>query len=207
MLGGPFLADLPDRAVITRGLSLDHGARVAALCAYATAEELQQALVIHARKLAAETGLTEYPEFTGALERLAAGETWPVTGDSPLGLRVRLLAAEHAAADVAAPWENRSAALTRQDRDAWRQRSRAGEAIMELIAGPPRRAARFVLAERKELGWEDQLAADLGAVDIPSGAEEAIADREGQEHYQAHGGGGAGYQTPIWPSRSTSWWS
>lgn len=204
--GGPFLADLPDRAVITRGLSLNHGAQVAALCAYATADQLQQALVIQARKLVAEAGLTEYPEFTAALERLAAGETWPVTGESPLGLRVRMLAAENAAADAAAPWENKSPALTRQDRDAWQQRWRAAEAIMELIAGPPRRAARFVLAERQELGWPDQLAADLGPVDIPPGAQDAIADEEGQEHYRAHGGG-AGYQTSIWPSGSTSWTS
>jgi hypothetical protein len=76
---------------------------------------------------------------------------------------------------------------------------------MELIAGPPRRAARFVLAERKDPGWPDRFAADLGPVDIRHGAVAATPNREAQEHYRAHGSGGAGYSVPIWPSRSTSW--
>jgi hypothetical protein len=33
----------------------------------------------------------------------------------------------------------------------------------------------------------------------------ATPNREAQEHYRAHGSGGAGYSVPIWPSRSTSW--
>jgi hypothetical protein len=205
LLGGPFLADLPDRAVITRGLSLNHGGQVAALTEFAAPDRLRPALVIQARELAAETGLTEYPEITDALDRLAAGETWPVTGDSPLGMRFRLLAAENAAGSSAPKWENRSPELTPADRAAWRHRFNAAEAIMELIAGPPRRAARFVLAERKDPGWPDRFAADLGPVDIRPGAVAATADREGQEHYQAHGSGGGGYRVPIWPSRSTSW--
>ena len=203
--GGPFLAELPDRAFITRGLSLDHGGQVAALTEFAAPDRLQPALVIQARELAAETGLTEYPEIADALDRLAAGETWQIAGESPLGMRFRLLAAENAAANSAAPWENRSSVLTPADRDAWGQRFKAAEAIMELIAGPPQRAARFVLAERKDPGWPDRFAADLGPVDIPPGATSAIADREGQEHDRAHGSGGAGYRVPIWPSRSTSW--
>ena len=35
LLGGSFLAELPDRAVVTRGLSLSHGGQVAALTAFA----------------------------------------------------------------------------------------------------------------------------------------------------------------------------
>jgi hypothetical protein len=75
---------------------------------------------------------------------------------------------------------------------------------MELIAGPPQRAARFVLAERKDPGWPPGFAADLGPVDIPRGAAAEIAALEGQEHNRAHMGG-AGYHVPIWPARSTSW--
>lgn len=202
--GGPFLAELPDRAVITSGLSLLHGGQVAALAAFAAPDRLQAALVIQARELAAETGLTDYPETAEALERLAAGETWQVTGESPIGMRFRLIAAEHTAANPAAPWENKSSVLTPADRDAWRHQFRAAEAIMELIAGPPRRAARFVLAERQDPGWPDRFAADLGPVDIPHGAADAIAGRENQGHNRAHMGG-AGYQVPIWPSRTTSW--
>ncbi len=202
--GGPFLAELPDRAFITRGLSLGHGGHVAALTAFAAPDRLQSALVIQARELATEVGLTEYPEIADALGRLAAGQTWQVTGQSPLGMRFRLLAAENTAASAATPWENRSRTLTREDQDAWRNRFRTAEAIMELISGPPRRAARFVLAERKDPGWPDQFAADLGPVDIPPGAAATIAEQEGQEHNQAHGGG-AGYHVPIWPTRSTSW--
>jgi cell wall assembly regulator SMI1 len=201
--GGPYLAELPDRAVITRGLSLNHGGRVAALTAFAAPDRLQPALVIQARELASETGLTEYPEIADALDRLAAGETWQATGESPLGMRFRLLAAENAAVSSAAPWENRSSVLTPADRAAWVHRFRAAEAIMELIAGPPQRAARFVLGERKDPGWPDRFAADLGPVDLPPGAAGAIADQESQEHNRAHGG--AGYRIPIWPSRSTSW--
>jgi hypothetical protein len=201
--GGPFLPELPDRAVITRGLSLDHGGQVAALTAFAAPDRLQSALVTQARELAAETGLTDYPEIADALDRLTAGQTWQVTGESPLGMRFRLLAAENAAAN--APWQNRSSVLTREDQAAWGNRFKAAEAIMELITGPPRRAARFVLGERKDPGWPDRFAADLGPVDIPDGAAAAIADAEAQEHYRAHGGGGAGYRIPIWPSRSTSW--
>jgi hypothetical protein len=204
LLGGPFLAGLPDRAVITRGLSLDHGGQLAALTAFAAPDRLQPALVTQARALAAETGLSEYPEIAGALGRLAAGETWQVTGDSPLGMRFRLLAAEKAAAGPVSPWENRSSVIMPEDAAAWRDRFRAAEAIMELITGPPRRAARFVLAERKDAGWPDRFAADLGPVDIPHGAAGAIAEQEAQEHNRAHGGG-AGYMVPIWPSRSTSW--
>lgn len=198
--GGPFLAELPDPAVVTRGLSLDHGGQVAALTVFAAPDRLRPALVVQARELAAEAGLTGYPEITAALDRLAAGETWPVTGESPLGMRIRLLAAEHGAASRATPWENPSEVLTTADRDAWKHRFRAAEAIMELIAGPPERAARFVLGERKDPGWPDRFAADLGPVDIPDGAAAATADREGQEHYRAHGSGGAGYRVPIWPS-------
>jgi hypothetical protein len=200
LLGGPFLAELPDRAVVTRGLSFDHGPQIAALTAFAAPDRLQSALVIQARELAAETGLTDYPEIGPALDRLAAGETWRVTGASPLGLRLRLLAAEHAAAGLAPPWENRSLAPTNADRVAWKNRYRAAEAIMELIAGPPRRAARFVLAERPDPGWPHRFAADLGPVDIPPGAASAIADEEAQEDYRAHGSGGAGYRVPVWPS-------
>jgi cell wall assembly regulator SMI1 len=202
--GGPFLAELPDRAFITRGLSLDHGGQVAALTAFAAPDQLQPALVTQARELATETGLTEYPEITDALDRLAAGQTWQVTGESPLGMRFRLLAAENTAASAAMAWENRNRTITREDQDAWRNRFRAAEAIVELISGPPRRAARFVLAERKDPGWPGQFAADLGPVDIPPGAAATIAGQEGQEHNQAHGGG-AGHQAPIWPNRSTSW--
>jgi hypothetical protein len=202
--GGPFLADLPDRAVITRGLSLNHGGQVAVLTEIAAPDRLQAALVIQARELAAETGLTEYPEIGAALDRLAAGETWKVTGDSPLGMRFRLLAAEHAAASVAAPRQHKSHALTREDQNTWKHRFRAAEAIMELIAGPPRRAARFVLGERQDPGWPDRFAADLGPVDTQTATAEGAAKREAREHNQAHTGG-AGYQVPIWPSRSTSW--
>jgi hypothetical protein len=202
--GGPFLAELPDRAFITRGLSLSHGPQVAALTAFAVPDRLQSALVIQARELVAETGLTEYPEITDALDRLTAGETWQVTGESPLGMRFRLLAAEKTAADQATPWQNRSSVLTPADEGAWRDRFKAAEALMELIAGPPRRAARFVLGERKDPGWPDRFAADLGPVDIPDTAAAAIADQEEQEHNRAHGYG-AGYRIPIWPSRSTSW--
>jgi cell wall assembly regulator SMI1 len=200
--GGPFLAGLPERAVITRGLSLDHGGQIAALTEFAAPDRLQQVLVVQARELAAETGLTGYPEIGAALDRLAAGETWPVTGQSSLGMRVRLLAAEHAATRSAASWQHRSPDITPADQDAWQQRFRAAEAIMELIAGPPRRAARFVLGERRDPGWPDRFAADLGPVDIPAGAPGAIAGREGQEHYQAHGSGGAGYRVPVWPPGS-----
>lgn len=77
---------------------------------------------------------------------------------------------------------------------------------MELIAGPPQRAARFILAERKDPGWPDRFAADLGPVDIPPGAAAAIADREAQEGTWAHVDS-AGYRVPIWPSGSTSWTS
>jgi hypothetical protein len=69
---------------------------------------------------------------------------------------------------------------------------------MELIAGPPRRAARFVLGERQDPGWPDRFAADLGPVDTRTATAEGAAERE------AHSGG-TGYQVPIWPSRSTSW--
>ncbi len=119
-------------------------------------------------------------------------------------MRFRLLAAEKAAAGPVSPWENRSRVITPEDAAAWRDRFRAAKAIMELITGPPQRAARFVLAERKDAGWPDRFAADLGPVDIPPGAAGAIADQEAQEHNRAHGGG-AGYMVPIWPSRSTSW--
>jgi hypothetical protein len=87
--GGPFLADLPDRALVTRGLSLGHGGPVAALTVFAPPDRLQQAPAVQARALASEAGLTGYPEVTEALDRLAAGETWPATSDSPLGLRFR----------------------------------------------------------------------------------------------------------------------
>ena len=124
--------------------------QVAALTEFAAPDRLQSALVIQAREVAAETGLTGYREITDALDRLATGETWPVTGESPLGLRFRLLAAENTAAGWATPWDNPSRELTQADRDAWKYRFRAAEAIMELIAGPPKRAARFVLGERKD---------------------------------------------------------
>lgn len=201
---GPFLAEMPDRAVITRGLSLSHGPQVAALTAFASPDRLQRALVSQARELAAEAGLTEYREIGAALDRLATGESWQVTGGSELGKRFRLLAAEHAATWAAAAWENRADVLTPADRTAWQNRFRGAEAIMELIAGPPQRAARFVLAERKDPGWPHQFAAVLGPVDIPHGAEAEMAEQENQEHNRAHMGG-AGYHVPIWPTRSTSW--
>jgi hypothetical protein len=202
--GGPFLPELPDRATITRGISLSHGGPVAALTTFAPPDRLQRALVPQARLLAAETGLTGYPEITAALDRLAAGETWTVTGDSPLGQRFRLLAAENAAAGRRAAWENSSPELTTDDKLAWTSRFWAAEAIMELITGPPQRAARFVLGQRHDPNWPYRFAADLGPVDVPPGAAARIAQTEAEESNRAHVAG-AGYQVPVWPSGRTAW--
>src|SRR5262249_25817961 len=65
--GGPFLAGLPDRAVITRGLSLDHGGQVAALTAFAAPDPLQPAPGSHARRPPAPTRPTHHPEIPRAL--------------------------------------------------------------------------------------------------------------------------------------------
>ncbi len=203
LLSGPFLPRLPDRAVVTRPLSLHHGGHLAALTIFAEPAPLQRALADQAHELAEETGAIGYPEISDALDRLA-GEAWQVADASPLAMRFRLLAAEYNAVNRAGSLSNRSPELTRADEDAWQHRFRAVEAIMELIAGPPRRAARFVLAGRQDPGWPDQFAADLGPVDIPPGAAAIVAEQESQEYYRAHNAG-AGDQVPIWPSRSTGW--
>jgi hypothetical protein len=202
--GGPFLPELPDRAVVTRGVSVSHGGPVAALIAFAPPDRLQRALVIQARALATEAGLTRYPEITDALDRLTAGETWTVTGHSPLGLRFRLLAAENAAAGRVANWEHSHPELTLDDKIAWASRFWAAEAIMELITGPPQRAARFVLGKRQDPNWPHWFAADLGPVDVSPGAAARIARTEAEENTRAHTAG-AGYRIPVWPSGRTAW--
>ncbi|HEY2520373.1 MAG TPA: SMI1/KNR4 family protein [Streptosporangiaceae bacterium] len=202
--GGPFLPQLPDRAVVTRGVSVSHGGPVAALIQFAAPGRLQQALLSQARALAAETGLTGYPEIATALDRLAAGEDWSLTGDSPLGLRFRLLAAENAAAGRRASWEHSHPELTTDDKLAWTNRFWAAEAIMELITGPPQRAARFVLGQRQDPNWPHRFAADLGPVAVLPGAAARIAQTEAEEDTRAHVAG-AGYQVPVWPSARNAW--
>ncbi|MGI5145726.1 DUF6461 domain-containing protein [Plantactinospora sp. CA-294935] len=152
---------------------------IAGLIRYADEPDLRSAMVAQARRLAAETGLDGYPEFSEALDRAATGERWRVDDDSPLGLRIRRIAAEARAAYALRGDYQARDLLTEAEREAWARRQRAAEAMLGVFGSPPRVAVSHLLRHRLPPDWRAEFAADLGPVRIPDGAiEDLIAEED-----------------------------
>ncbi|MEO3742597.1 DUF6461 domain-containing protein [Plantactinospora sp. B5E13] len=154
---------------------------VVARLTYADEERLLVALLAQARRLAAETGLDGYPELVEALDRATAGEHRPpeVDDNSPLGLRVRRIAAEAHAADAMTRVHGEGPRFTEAERRAWLRRRQAAEAIVGLLGpAPVRISGTHLLQSRLHPAWREQFAADLGPVDVPDGAVEELVAAE-----------------------------
>lgn len=153
---------------------------LAAQLAYADEARLRAALLAQARRLAAETGLDGCPELVEALDRAAAGQRWRVSDDSPLGLRVRRIAAEAHAASASRGDAVAGGLITEPERRAWARRRRAAEAIVHVL-GPdtPRISGGHLLRCRLDPDWRAEFDADLGPVPLPAGAiDELVAAEE-----------------------------
>lgn len=177
----PVLPDLSHRSK----LSANSEPTIAELVACAVEGQLRAALLAQTRRLAVETGLDRYPEVTDALERAEAGETWAVTDESPLGMRLRQMTAE---ADAAAASRTDPVArdlLTEPERRTWMQRSSAGRALRAVVGCPPREAAFEVLHQRRDANWRAQFADDLGEVDVPEGTAARLQEAERQEYEES----------------------
>jgi hypothetical protein len=160
-----FLPMLPDP--VLKRLWAQSQPEIAALITYAPEEQLRTALLAQAYRLAAESGLDTYPEVTDAL---ATPATASIDDESPLGRRLRLVAAEATAAFESRREATTQSALTEPERQAWMNRARAGEAIVVLLSAPPRKAAPSLLLARLDPHWRAQFADDLGPVSLPPNA-------------------------------------
>ncbi|GIH17685.1 SMI1/KNR4 family protein [Rugosimonospora africana] len=116
----------------------------------------------------------------GIPQARAVGEVWRVDDDSPLGLRVRAVAAEAGAAVA-----SRTAAgqprqlLTEPERMAWMHRHAAAEAIVGVLAAMSPVAGGHLLSRRLSPDWRAQFMTDLGELAIPDGAiDELVAAEE-----------------------------
>lgn len=98
-----------------------------------------------------------------ALKRTGRGERWRVDDASPLGHRLRTVAAEAHAAHRSGIDVNARTLLSEQDRKAWQRRANAGRALLALLHLPLRDAAGTVLSQRLDPHWRDELTADLRA--------------------------------------------
>ncbi|MEE6259507.1 DUF6461 domain-containing protein [Plantactinospora sonchi] len=154
---------------------------VLARLTHADEARLRAALLAQARRLAAETGLDGYPELVEALDRAAAGEHLPsgVDDNSPLGLRVRRIAAEAHAAYATMRVDAEGPRYTEAERRAWLRRRQAAEAIVGLFGPAPLRiSGTHLLQSRLHPAWREQFIADLGPVDVPDGAVEDLIAAE-----------------------------
>jgi cell wall assembly regulator SMI1 len=176
-----FLPVLPDPPT-TSAVSARVEPLLAAQLAYADEERLRAALLAQARRLAAETGLDGYPELVVALDRAAAGDRWRVEDESPLGLRVRRIAAEANAASASRGDAVARDLITEPERRAWARRQLAAEAIVHVL-GPttPRISGGHLLRRRLHPNWRAQFGADLGPVPLPDGAVEELVAAEERE--------------------------
>ena len=177
----PVLADIQQRAVMSPRAE----PQIAALIACAADDRLRAALSAQNRRLAAETGLDRYPEVAEALDRAEAGEVWTVSDESPLGLRLRRVAAEAGAAVASRTDLAARGLLTEPERQAWMRRNSAGNALRAVVGQPPREAAFAVLNQRRAADWRAQFAEDLGEVEVPEGTAERLQEAETREFEEA----------------------
>jgi cell wall assembly regulator SMI1 len=124
--------------------------------ARAPEDRLRSAMALQMTRLASETGLDVYPEVAQALTRVRRGERWSVDDDSPLGLRLRTVAAEHHAAGRVVTDQNGSPLLEHYERRGWQQLAGAADALLATLQLPPRQAAGIVLHQRLDPHWRDE---------------------------------------------------
>jgi hypothetical protein len=124
--------------------------------ARAPEDRLRSAMALQMTRLASETGLDVYPEVAQALTRVRRGERWTVDDDSPLGLRLRTVAAEHHAAGRVVTDQNGRPILEHDERRGWQQLAGAADALLATLQLPPRQAAGIVLHQRLDPHWRDE---------------------------------------------------
>jgi hypothetical protein len=183
LLAGPlvsaqYLPALADPVPARRRYSVRTEPEIVTALAYASQARLRPALLGQARRLAAETGLADYAEVSAALEAADPSTPTPVHSDSALGVRIRTLALEAAAAVASRADPAARGLLTEPERRAWQRRLAAATAIAGVLSCSPHAAAQELLHRRQDPHWRAELMADLAGVDLPADAVERVAAAE-----------------------------
>ncbi|MEU3184423.1 SMI1/KNR4 family protein [Streptomyces sp. NPDC006923] len=124
---------------------------------------LRTALATQMASLATETGLDAYPEVIEALSRTGQGEPQGVDDDSPLGVRLRTVFADAAAAQRFPQDKDRRILLDHSESQAWQQRAAAAGVLIDVLSLPAREAVGSVLHQRLNPHWRAEFMAQLGA--------------------------------------------
>ncbi|WP_406300406.1 hypothetical protein OG948_17540 [Embleya sp. NBC_00888] len=112
-------------------------------------------------RLAVETGIDAYPQVSDVMARMAGGERWRVDDESALGTRLRTIAADAQASWRSSIDANGRDVIDQDERDAWRRRAGAAQALLATLHLPPLQAAETVLHQRLDPHWRQELMADL----------------------------------------------
>jgi hypothetical protein len=123
-------------------------------------QRLRAAVGAQLARLAAETGLDTCPEVAETLDRIHRGLPVDCDQESPLGLRMRTLAAEvHATRELLRDGD--TGPVSPEDLTAWVARDDAAHALREFLRLPLPVAAATIIQQRVSSHWHDELAADL----------------------------------------------
>ncbi|GGW66046.1 hypothetical protein AB0E64_14130 [Streptomyces caelestis] len=123
-------------------------------------QRLRAAIGAQLARLAAETRLDTCPEVAETLDRIHRGLPVDCDQESPLGLRMRSLAAEvHATRELLRDGD--TGPVSHEDLTAWVARDNAAHALREFLQLPLPVAAATILQQRVSPHWHDELAADL----------------------------------------------
>ncbi|MFF8228105.1 hypothetical protein [Streptomyces caelestis] len=123
-------------------------------------QRLRAAIGAQLARLAAETRLDTCPEVAETLDRIHRGLPVDCDQESPLGLRMRTLAAEvHATRELLRDGD--TGPVSHEDLTAWVARDNAAHALREFLQLPLPVAAATILQQRVSPHWHDELAADL----------------------------------------------
>ncbi|MBD2834941.1 hypothetical protein ID871_30245 [Streptomyces pratensis] len=128
----------------------------------ASEARLRTVLATQMCSLAAETGLDTYPEVIEALHRAGQDECHGVDDDSPLGIRLRTVFADAAAAWSLPRDDDGHLLIDLSERDAWQHRANAAGALADALSLPAREVIGSVLHQRRNPDWRAEFTEQLG---------------------------------------------
>ncbi|MFE9726491.1 SMI1/KNR4 family protein [Streptomyces sp. NPDC005794] len=123
---------------------------------------LRTVLAIQMSSLAAETGLDTYPEVIEALPRAGQDEGQGVDDDSPLGIRLRTVFADAAAAWRLPRGGDGRLLIDYSEREAWQHRANAAGALVDALSLPAHEVIGSVLHQRRNPNWRAEFMDQLG---------------------------------------------
>ncbi|MFJ8450365.1 SMI1/KNR4 family protein [[Kitasatospora] papulosa] len=123
---------------------------------------LRTVLATQMCSLAAETGLDTYPEVIEALPQAGQDERQGVDDDSPLGIRLRTVFADAAAAWSLPRGDDGHLLIDHSERKAWRHRADAAGALVDALSLPAREVIGSVLHQRRNPNWRAEFMDQLG---------------------------------------------